>query len=165
MTFFPKWESQNSDFAIPKFWMFIYLLNQTFFEHVMTRTYSFRKYFSIDVLQVLIKHHLTLNLRGFMVKSQILNLTPSPYFDHNSCISSLNEQCKGILGIYTSRPFQWYPWGPIWWLFTFSTKALNIWESCMNAIPKMEVHLGIIGSISCTFPHLWKCVSHMNTLS
>jgi hypothetical protein len=94
--------------------MFIYFLNQAFFEHVMTIIYSPQKNLSIGVLQDPIKHHLTPNLRGFMIKSQIFNLTPSPYFDHNSCISSLNEQCKGILGIYTSRPFQWYPWGPIW---------------------------------------------------
>jgi hypothetical protein len=27
------------------------------------------------------------------------NLTPTPSFDHNSCKSSLNEQCEGTLNL------------------------------------------------------------------
>ncbi len=33
---------------------------------------------------------------------------------------------------------------PIWCLFTFPTKVLNIHNSCTNAIPKVGVHLGVI---------------------
>ncbi len=80
-----------------------------------------------------------------MVGSQILNLAPYSFFDHNSCISGLNKQCKDTLGIYTSSPFQWYPKGPIWCLFEFSTKVLNIWDSCTSATPKVGMHLGVIG--------------------
>jgi hypothetical protein len=72
-------------------------------------------------------------------------LVPYPSFDHNSCTSSLNKQCEGTLSIYTSSPFQWYPKCPIWCLFDFSTKALNIWDSHTSVIPKVGVHLGIIG--------------------
>jgi len=51
-------------------------------------------------LHSLIGSHLTPSLRGFVVGNQIPNLTPNPSFDHNSCILSINEQCKGTLGIY-----------------------------------------------------------------
>jgi hypothetical protein len=37
------------------------------------------------------QNYLTLILRGFVVGSQIPNLTPNPSFDHNSCILCLNE--------------------------------------------------------------------------
>jgi hypothetical protein len=49
--------------------------------------------------------HLTFPLKGFVVGSQILNLTPALSFDHNSCKSGLNEQSEGTLHIYVSRPF------------------------------------------------------------
>jgi hypothetical protein len=116
-----------------------------FLEHRTTITYSFQKYLSNGVLFAPIGNHLTPTLRGFVIGSQILNLTPDPSFDHNSCISSLNDQGEGTLDIFTLRPFQWYFGGPIWCFFVFSTKALNIRDSCKSATPKMGVHLGIIG--------------------
>jgi hypothetical protein len=100
-----------------------------------------------------------------VVGNQIHNLIPIPSFDHNSCISYLNEQWEGTWGIHTSRTFQWYPKVPIWCLFTFLTKAMNIHDSRTSATPKVGVHLGVIGFILCTLPHLWKCVSHPNTIS
>jgi hypothetical protein len=33
---------------------------------------------------------------------------------------------------------------PIWFLFTLSTKALNIQNSCMNPTPKVGVHFEVI---------------------
>ncbi len=60
-----------------------------------------------------------------MVGSQITNLTPGPSFDHNSCISSLNEQCKRTLGIYILKPFQWYHGGPIWCFFFFFNQGFK----------------------------------------
>jgi len=56
-------------------------------------------------------------------------------FDHKSCISCINEQYEGNLGIYISKPFQWYLGGPIWCLFTFPTKALNIQNLRTNVTP------------------------------
>jgi hypothetical protein len=38
------------------------------------------------------KPHLTPAFKGFVVGSQILNLTLTPSFDHNSCKSGLNDQ-------------------------------------------------------------------------
>jgi hypothetical protein len=63
---------------------------------------------SNDVLHAQIRDDLTLALRGFVVKSQIPNLTLDHSFDHNSCILGLNEQCEGTLGIYILKSFQWY---------------------------------------------------------
>ncbi len=147
MTLFPETPKclKVGILIVPKFWMFISSSNQNFLEHRTTITYSFQKYLSNGVLFAPIGNHLTPTLRGFVIGSQILNLTPDPSFDHNSCISSLNDQGEGTLDIFTLRPFQWYFGGPIWCFFVFSTKALNIRDSCKSATPKMGVHLGIIG--------------------
>jgi hypothetical protein len=48
---------------------------------------------------------LTPTFKRFVVRSQISNLTPAPFFDHNSWKSSLNEQYEGTLSIYNSRTF------------------------------------------------------------
>jgi hypothetical protein len=78
-----------------------------------------------------------------MVKSQIFKLIPAPSFDHNSCKSSRNEQCKGILSIYVSRHFQWCLTGLIWHNIPFSTKVLNIHNSYTSATPKMLMSLDV----------------------
>ncbi len=78
---------------------------------------------------------------------------------------SLNEQCEGTLGIYTSKPFQWYPKSLIWYFFSFWTKALNIRNSHTYATPKVGVHLGIIGLHLLHSPHLKEFVSLPNTFS
>jgi hypothetical protein len=132
-----------------------------FLEHVKATSYNLQKDFSNRVSHTPIRNHLTPALRGFVVGSQILNLTPDLSFDHNSCISSLNEQCKGTFGIYTLRPFQWYLEGPIWCFFSFLIKVLNIRDSHTNATPKMRVHLGIIRLHLLHFPPFVRvCFTH-----
>jgi hypothetical protein len=84
------------------------------------------------------------NIFPIVYSTFIPNLTPMFSFDHNSCKSSPNDQCKGTLSIYAWSYFQWYHGGPIWCLFSFSTKALNIHNSHINVIPKMGMHLGVI---------------------
>jgi hypothetical protein len=74
--------------------------------------YSLQKDLSNGVFYAQIGVHLTFNLKGFVVGSQIPNLILDPPFDHNPCISNLNKQLKGILSIYISSPFQWYFKGP-----------------------------------------------------
>ncbi len=118
--------------------------NQTFLEHTKAISYSLQKKLFNSVLHVSIGNNLTLALKGFVIASQIFNLTPNLSFDHNSCILDLNEQCDSTLGIYTSRPFQWYHRGPIWCLLTFPTKVLNSRDSRMNVIPKVGMHLGVV---------------------
>jgi hypothetical protein len=44
--------------------------------------------------------------RLFVVGSQIVSLTPGPSFAHNLGYKCPNYQCKAILDIYASRPFQ-----------------------------------------------------------
>jgi hypothetical protein len=88
-----------------------------------------------------IKTHLIPAFKGFTVGNQILNLTSTPPFDHNSCKLSLNEQCEGNLSIHTSRPFKWCSGGPIWCFFPLPTKVLNILNSHTNVIPKVGMHL------------------------
>jgi hypothetical protein len=67
---------------------------------------NLQKDLSNGVSHTSIGTHLTLALKGFTVKNQILNLTPNFSFDHNSCIQILNEQCRGTLGINTLKSFQ-----------------------------------------------------------
>ncbi len=50
------------------------------------------------------------------------------------------------------KTFLMVSWGSIWCLFAFSTKVLNIYNSCTSATPKMGVHLGIIGFHPLHFP-------------
>ncbi len=98
------------------------------------------------------------------VKFPIWLLAPS--FDHNSCNLGLNEQCDGTLSIYTSRPFEWCPKGPIWCLFAFPTKGSNICNSHTNAIHKMTMHLGVIELHPLHFPSFVKFVfTHKHTFS
>jgi hypothetical protein len=113
-------------FIIPKLWLFISFSNQTCLEHAKAISYSLQKNIFNGAWHAPIKAHLTVAIREFVVESQIPNLTPNPSFDHNSCISSLNEQCEDTLGIYILIPFQWCFGGPNWCLFTLSTKAPNI---------------------------------------
>jgi len=60
---------------------------------------AFKKKKFNNLLHASIRDHLMPTLRGFMVRNQIPNLTLGSSFDHNSCILSLNEQCKNILAI------------------------------------------------------------------
>jgi hypothetical protein len=67
----------------------------------------------------------------------VVGLTPSPSFAHNLGYKCPNDQCKGILDIYTSRPFQWHQEhlnarcsGPC-------CRALNIRESQRTLNPQL----------------------------
>ncbi len=105
MSFFPK-SSKIGTFVIPKLWMLIYFSNQICFENVKEISYSLQKNHSNDLQHAPIGAHLTTTFKGFVVGSQIPNLTPAPSFDHNSCKPSINEQCEITLSIEASRPCQ-----------------------------------------------------------
>jgi hypothetical protein len=144
--------SLDSQMGVPKLRLLLsqsfrhsYLPQINFLLHARALCYSPQKDLSNNVSHALTGDHSTLTLRGFVVGNQVHNLVPILSFDHNSCISYLNEQWEGTWGIYTSRTFQWYPKVPIWCLFTFLTKAMNIQDSRMSATPKVGVHLGVIG--------------------
>ncbi len=103
MSLFPqtlKCKSQNWDFLLSQNFGCSYLYKKkVFLECTRVISYNPQNYLSNGVLQAQIKDHLTPFLRGFVVESQIFNLTPNPSFDHNLCILGLNEQCEGNLGI------------------------------------------------------------------
>jgi hypothetical protein len=113
-------------FIIPKFWLFIYFSNQTCLEHVKAISHSLQKNIYNGAWHAPIRAYLTLAIKEFVVKNQILNLTLDSSFDHNSCISNFNEQCVDTLGIYILTHFQWCLGGPNWCLFSLSTKVPNI---------------------------------------
>jgi hypothetical protein len=60
-----------------------------------------------------------------MVRSQIASLTPGPSFAHNLGCRCPNDQCEGILDIYTSRPFQWHQKHPNARCFGLCCRTLN----------------------------------------
>jgi hypothetical protein len=76
--------------------------------------------------------------------------------DHKLSISSLNEQREDTLSSCILRPFQWYLGGPNWWFFSFSTKALNIWDFPTSATPQVGMNAlwESLGLVFYTFPHL-----------
>jgi hypothetical protein len=43
------------------------------------------------------------------------------------------------------KTFLMLSWGPIWYIFAFPTKAMNICNSHTSVIPKVGMHLGVIG--------------------
>jgi hypothetical protein len=63
---------------------------------------------SNGVLQFTCTHWNRVDSRLLVVRSQIINLTPGPSFDHNLCYKCPNGSCEAILDIYASRPFQRY---------------------------------------------------------
>jgi hypothetical protein len=133
--------------VVLRFWTFISFSNQVRLEHANALFYNLQNDTSNGVLHAPIRNHLTCSkdIYGLRFKPK-LEIWLAPSFDLKSCILGLHEQCKGILDIYISRPFQWYAKGPIWCLFTFPIKVLNIWDSCTNVTSKMGlVHLGVIG--------------------
>jgi hypothetical protein len=72
-------------------------LKSIYFEHVRAINYSLQQDLFNGVFFSPIGDDLTPDLRGFVVESQIGNLTLDLSFDHNSCISNVNGQCKGTL--------------------------------------------------------------------
>ncbi len=79
---FPSGSPKLGTLFVLKLWMLISSSNQICLNHERQISYSLQKNISKNVLHASIKSHLTPNLRGFVVGSQIPNLTPSPSFDH-----------------------------------------------------------------------------------
>jgi hypothetical protein len=70
-----------------------------------------------------------------VVESQNANLTPGPSFAHNLGWRCLNNQCKVILDIYVSRPFQWHQQHLNVRCFGPFCRTLNIRESQRTPSP------------------------------
>jgi len=89
MTFFSRLPSGT--FIIPKILLLIYFSNQACLEHAKEISYNSQRDISNGVWHAPIKAYLTPFLKGFVVGSEIFNLTIDLSFDYNSCISSLND--------------------------------------------------------------------------
>jgi hypothetical protein len=114
---------------------------------VLKQSFSPCQDLSNDMLQPTCTQGNQVDSQLLMVGSQIANLTPDSYFGHNLCFRCPNGWCEPILNIYVSISFQWYkelvnPLG-----FDPCNCSLNIWESTGTQIPKVEIPLGMWGSI------------------
>jgi hypothetical protein len=67
--------------------------------------------------------------RLLVVGSQTASLTPGPSFAHNLGCRCRNGSCEAILGIYTSRPFQWHQERSNAMRFDACNRALSFRES------------------------------------
>jgi hypothetical protein len=76
---------------VSKLWMFISSSNQSFLEQGQYFI-PLKRSFQWCMARPNQSSFGPLLLRGFMVKSQIPNLTRNPSLDHNSCILGLNKQ-------------------------------------------------------------------------
>jgi hypothetical protein len=95
---------QDSQVGIPKLGL---LLSQNFGRSYLSQFKS--------ILRVRGHYLIALeNIFPTMYSTFIPNFTHTSSFDPNSCKLGPNDQCEGILSIYASRPFQWYPEGLIW---------------------------------------------------
>jgi len=94
--------------------------------------------------------------RLLVIGSQIDNLTPNPFFDHNLCFKCPNGSCEPILDIYVSRAFQSYKelFNPM--CFDSYSCYLKIRKSIKTPTPKVGVHLGVWGFILSHSPTLLK---------
>jgi hypothetical protein len=108
MSFFlgiPSGSPKIGTLVVPKLWLFIYFSNQVCFENAREISYSPQKDLSNNVYYApnwISFDPFFSRICGQESNSQFVS---APSFDHNSCKLDLNEQCKGILNIYTSRPF------------------------------------------------------------
>jgi hypothetical protein len=89
---------QDSQVGVSKlklllFWNFgcLYIFKSNLFGSCDTIFYNLQKDFSNNILHTPIGDHFTPTLKGFVIEGQIENLTLGLSFDHNSCISCVNE--------------------------------------------------------------------------
>jgi len=94
-----------------------------------------------------------------VVGSQIVSLTPAPYFAHNLGCRCPNGQCEAIFDIYVSRPFQWHQENPNARCFGPCFGALYIRESRRTPNLQLFEVLGFIPTLGqsgvVTLPRLW----------
>jgi hypothetical protein len=122
----------------------------------MKKTFSLWRGLYYIISHALFQRHLTPISWVWMIRNQIVNLTPSLSFVHNLNFKHSNEQCELIFNIYISRSFQWFKECPIWTLFTICIFIPKI-ENTMRRrlLLKWENHLGVL---KLTFSHLWEYV-------
>jgi hypothetical protein len=129
----PKLKSRNCPETVPGgvlgLWEVITPDYQVWSQRGLNQGYSPGWYLSNDVLRSQFGGQEEVDSWLFVVGSQIVSLTPGLSFAHNLGYRCPNDQCKAILDIYASRPFQWHQEHPNARCFGPCCWALNIWES------------------------------------
>ncbi len=108
----PKLESRNCPeivlIGVPGLWKLITPDCGVYSQRGLNQSYSSRRDLSNTVSHSQFRGREEVDTRLLVVGSQTSSLTPSPSFAHNLGCKCPNDQCKGILNIYTSIPFQWH---------------------------------------------------------
>jgi hypothetical protein len=116
----------------------------------LKRSYSPRQELSNNVLHTTYTQGNRIDSQLFVVKSQIVDLTPSLSFGHNLCFRCPNGSCEPIFKLYVSIAFQWYEELLYAMDFDPCDRTLKIWKSTETPTPKVGVPLG---ECECLFPH------------
>lgn len=81
---------------------------------------------------------------------------------HNLSFQSPNGECKFICNIFIWRPFRWFKYSLIETRFSIWTFVTKIWDTHKTPIPKVEIHLKVLGFIPLHFLTLVRtCLSPM----
>ncbi len=106
----PKLESRNYPeivpVGVPGLWELITPDCGVGSQQGLNQSCSPRRDLFNDVLQSQFRSREEVDSRLLVVGSQTTSLTPGLSFAHNLGCRCPNDQCEGILDIYTSRPFQ-----------------------------------------------------------
>jgi len=94
-----------SRFGLPGLWELITLGLDLGLKRGLKQTCSSPQNLSNGVSHSIRTHWVRVDSWLFVVRSQIVNLTLDPSFDHNLSYRCLNGLCEAIFEIYTSRPF------------------------------------------------------------
>jgi hypothetical protein len=95
-----------SRFRLPTLWGFVAPLSDLRSGRGLNQTCSPRRELFNSMSHSRFGCREEVDSRLLVVGSQTANLTPGPSFAHNLGCKCPNDQCKAILDIYTSRPFQ-----------------------------------------------------------
>ncbi len=88
-----------SRFGLPRLWASITSRPELGSGRGLNQSCSSRRELSNSVLHFTCMHRDRVDSRLLVVGSQIVSLTPGPYFDHNLCCKCPNGSCEAILDI------------------------------------------------------------------
>jgi len=137
----PKLESRNCPeivpVGVPGLWELISPDYQIWSRRGLNQSYSSLRDLSNAMSHSWFGRREEVYSRLLVVGSQIVSLTPGPSFAHNLGCRCPNDQCEGILDIYTSRPFQWHQEHHNARCFGLCCWTLNIRESRRTPNPQL----------------------------
>ncbi len=95
-------------FGLPGLWAFITSRSELGSRRGLNQNYNSHQELFNVVSHSCCRRREGVDSRLLVVASQTGSLTPDPSFAHNLGCKCPNGSCEAILGIYTSRPFQWH---------------------------------------------------------